>query len=267
MCKRVTENPNYQGWSAKEYLRQYYSTDELAQDDRAFLPFLLHSLASHGRFRRALEIGCGPVHYRALPLVWHADEVCLADALEENLEAIRQWIARDAQAHDWSRLIRDVLRLAGKACSPADVTEAERFLRERLILLPKCDLLADKDEIDRRGLPGRYDLVTSYYCAEFISGDRGDWERAVGNLVDLAHPGGRLFVAAARNCDHYDIFDRRYAATPVDERDWRESLRQQGIEDESIHVQVIGVPQWKDQGFDSICVIEAVKPKSYEVWP
>ena len=89
-------------WSAAEYLRQYYMTPSLATDERHSVTLLCDWLRGGPRVGRALEVGCGPVPYRAALLAPHADEIHLADYLPGNLAAVRLWRDDRPGQHDWT---------------------------------------------------------------------------------------------------------------------------------------------------------------------
>lgn len=241
-------------WSAKEYLRQYYTAAEPQTDERHSLMMLAAWLRGGPRVQRALEVGCGPVPYRALLLTPHADEIHLADFLIENLAEVRAWKEERPGHHDWDSYLRGALALEG-GDPVGDLASRKADLRSKMADLRVCNLTREHP----LGLPTTYDLVTSFYCAEAISHEKADWERHVTNLAGLVGPGGRLFVTAVRNCTSYRVFDHEFPASQVNEADWARLLAVLGFPPDRTIIDVVATPEFVSEGFDSVCVIRAVR--------
>lgn len=242
-----------QSWDAKAYLRQYYTTPTLAGDDWISLPFLAEWLRGRPPVGRALEVGCGPVPYRAA-LFGAAGEIHLADYLPANLDEVRLWLDDLPGQHNWDVFLGEALSIISPL-GGSEVQSFKRRLRSQITRLVPCDLWQPLP----LGAPAAYELVTSFYCAEAVTSSVSDWERIVANLAGLVAPGGRLFVAAVRNADHYRVFEATFPAARVSETDWARLLPALGFDPARTRIDVATVPDWVDEGFDSICVIRAEK--------
>lgn len=244
--------PAYGMWSATEYLRQYYSGATHSRDETELLTRLANWLRGSAPVRTALEVGCGPVVHHAALITPYADEIHLADFLPDNLEQIRLWRDDLPGQHDWSALLRHTLELEGDG---ADAGERAAELRRKITQLLHCDLTQSHP----LGAPASYDLVTSFFCGECVRSDVAEWEQVVTNLAGLVAPGGRLFIAAVRNASFYHVFDRTFPAACVNETHWSALLPKLGFDPAKTTVEAVSIPDWVDQGFDSICVIGAMK--------
>lgn len=243
-----------ESWDPLAYLRQYYATPTLAGDDWVSLPFLADWVRGL-RVPLALEVGCGPVPYRAALLKDCADEIHLADYLPANLAEVRLWLDDRPGQHDWDVFLGEALTILGQSGGDAELRACKAALRRRVTRLLPCDLWQPRP----LGEAAAYGLVTSFYCAEAITSSVPAWERLVAHLAGLVAPGGRLFVAAVRNARHYRVFDATFPAACVGEADWSRLLPALGFDPAATRIDVAAVPDWVDEGFDSICVVRAAK--------
>ena len=237
-------DPYLTEWRPREYLRQYYETPHVAEDERANFAFGGRHLAGAGRrFARAVEVGCGPTLHHAALLARHADRLFLADYLPGNLAEVRRSLAGDPGAHDWRVYF-------GGLPGGAD-GDPMPLLRERVAgLLP-----ADVRDPRPLGEVAPFDLVASYYCLECVSGDRADWRRFLANVAGLVAPGGVLLLGALRRCREYHVLDRTFPTAFIDEADFAAGLPALGFDPAATVVEAVPVAEWAGQGFDSICCV------------
>lgn len=238
----------------KEYLRQYYSLPQLAEDDADLFRILCAWLKQTGRtFATALDVGCGPTIHNTFAIAPYAERIELADYLPANLAENRKWLAGEADAHDWDPLFRGVLTCEGTDVSQLEVRKA--LYRSRVAALHPCDLRMP----DPLGTPARYDLVTSFFCAECVAGTVDEWRSIMGRVLELVRPGGAVFFAAIRNAERYRVLGRWFPSTPITEHDFYDLLPRHGFPASAIVAQAIPAPDWADDGFDQICLVSATK--------
>ena len=85
-----------------------------------------------------------------------ASEIVLSDLAESNLEALRKWLRRDAEAFDWSPYFDHVVQtLEGKG--EEEAREREERLREIAKDVAYCNI--EEDPPIRTTCPGLYDIV------------------------------------------------------------------------------------------------------------
>ncbi len=248
-------------WSPRRYLEQYYSSaatrDEVAQ--ARFAARCLRTLQTSSR--SALEVGCGPTPHHASSLAPFVDRITLADYIPSNLEEARRWVDQDPRAFDWD------LWMTGTLAAELDVDasvastllpERQQLLRTRIRDYAAVDILRDPPLSE----PRTFDLVASYYCLEALGLDLDGWRDCMRRLTELVAPGGALLLGAMRAATRYRVFEHEYPVTRVDEEDFAALLPELGFEDSSIRIEVAAVPEFADEGFDSVCCVFAVKPGS-----
>lgn len=238
-------------WSAEDYLCQYYR--EVGSDERINARFAEESLAAAGReYERALEFGCGPTVHHAAVLAPYVQRLDLSDYLPENLAEVRRWLMRDPRAHDWESYLATMLFADAPDARAAASARAERLRAVAGDLLQGDVRRPRPVEVERP-----YELVASYYCLETAARSRPEWRSAMRGLADLVAPGGMLLLTSMRRCRGYRVLGRRFATIDLDEHDFRQLLPELGFQD--VDVRVEEVPDWREEGFDSICCVRALR--------
>ncbi len=246
-------------WSPRRYLEQYYSS-ETTGDDVANARFVVAQLRKlSAPPREALEVGCGPTLHHAFSLAPFVERITLADYLPSNLEEARRWVDQDPRAFDWDLCMTGTLAAEldiDQSVASTLLPERQRLLRARVRDYTAVDMLRDPPLSE----PRTFDLVASYYCLEALGLDRDGWRDCMRRLAELVAPGGALLLGAMRDATIYRVFEHEYPVTRVNERDFAALLPELGFEDSSIRVEVAAVPEFADEGFDSVCCVFAVKP-------
>lgn len=244
-------------WSAREYLRQYYSTP-ITADDAAGTSFAARELRALAmRFPSGLEFGCGPTAHHTLPFAPYVDEFTLADFMPDNLAEARLWLEESSDAFDWDLWLSGMLTLEAAATGAAIAALDERKARMRRMVtsLDHGDALREPPVGDGR----LWDVVASYYCIECVGTTLVDWRACLERLCGLVRPGGVLFLGAVRRARFYSVFDQTFPVASVDEEDYARELPRLGFPAEHLRIQVDRVPEFEEQGFDSVCNVRAVK--------
>lgn len=237
----------------RAYLRQYYSTPQLASDDAGLFRALCGWLTRTGRtFDTALDFGCGPTAHYGFALASFARRIDLADYLPANLAEVRKWLDAAPDAHDWDPLFRGVLEIQGDADR---LDDRKALYRARAGRLRHCDLR----QPDPLGEPAAYDLVVSFFCAECVAGSRAEWEEMMGRVLGLVTPGGAVFFATVGNCERYEVLGKWFPSTPVVDADIRALLPRHGFPADRVEVRSAAAPDWAGHGFDHILLTAATK--------
>lgn len=242
-------------WEPQAYLRQYYATPHVAEDERANIAFALRQFGRVGRrFARAIEVGCGPTLHHALLIAPHVDVLHLADYLVANLEEVRRSLAGEPDSHDWGVYLSGLQAAEGTVWS-----DRWQSLRERVSRFAEIDV--------RRPQSPAYDLVASYYCAECVAGEREQWRLSLAGLAGLVAPGGVLLLAALRRCRAYHVLGRVFPTAFIDETDFAAELPALGFDSAATVIEIVPIEEWSGQGFDSICCVWAARHGSPGVAP
>lgn len=247
----MREPTAFSQWSADDYLREYYSRVEV--EEELTIEFLVRQCARIPARSVVLEFGSGPTIHHALPLSRRAAEIHVADLLPSNLEAIRRWQVAHPRAHDWSEFTRYVLRHEGiEQPTHADVQSRETLTREVITRR----FLADARHALPLGLHGRrYQCVVTCYCADSATADKLEWRRYMRNIANLVAPGGRLVVAALRNCTSYLVGGHRFPSACIDERDLANIYEELRLSE--VTIEIASVPERAEFGFSSILLSSA----------
>lgn len=243
-----------QRWSPRAYLEQYYSTGQIAADEVFNLQFIRAQLSGFKtKFRRAIEIGCGPTIHHAAMLAPYVEELHLADYLESNLLEVRKWIGSAPDAHRWEPYLQGIVSREGSD-DEAAVRERVRDLHARVSTIRRIDLQFPRpaDELS-------YDLVASFYCVECIQSCPETYQRLLANLCSYVAPQGVLLMSAIGNASHYRVFDETFPAVPIDERVWLDSFQRLGFSANNLVLESKVVPDWQDHGFEGVCCVLATR--------
>lgn len=250
----MSQRGAYETWVPRDYLAEYYR--ELQEDERSTLRYFVE------QFRAAppgpvLCFGCGPTLHHVFLAAPRTTEIYLADYLPDNLAEIERWRQRASDAHDWSVFIRYTLHCeSGLEPSAAEISARAELLRSRIArLLPADATLPDPLGGEFRG---HFAAVLSPYCAEAVTSEKPAWVQVCRNIASLVRPGGLFLTSAVRLCEQYKSGSRFFPATPIDENDLRDVLRQDFRAD-SVEVEVRGLRDHASQGFSGILLARALK--------
>jgi SAM-dependent methyltransferase len=246
-------------WSAASYLRQYYSAG-VSADELANARFVSRQLRQLGRkYEACLEFGCGPTVHHLVNLVPYVGKIRMADYLPENLAEVRRWLGNDPLAFDWDPWLRGMM-MAEEESPLGEDPEVELGRRKALMR----SLVTQVGGADVR-LPDplndgeTFDLIGTWYCLECVGSDREAWRLYLRNLTSRLKPGGVLMLGALRQTTSYHVLGRVLSVTPIGEKDFMLELPKLGYSPGGLEVEVVPVPEFVEQGFDSICCVRAVK--------
>ncbi|OGL66934.1 hypothetical protein A2856_00310 [Candidatus Uhrbacteria bacterium RIFCSPHIGHO2_01_FULL_63_20] len=246
---------SYRKWRPQDYLRHYYATKDVAEDERYIFDFIIKFLGSEGDFSEMLEVGAGPTIHHVTPFAGHVGKIYLAEYLPSNIREVKKWIRGDDAAHDWRPYVEGVIRLEGGRVTPQGVRARIRLLKKKIVRVFRADLF--------KALPlGRkkqFPLVTSFYCVECVSSSKARWESAMKNLAGLVAPGGWLILSALRKSRSYKSGNFSFPSANVHEKDVRDALRKHGFDPRSLDVRSHRVSQWEEEGFTGIILCKAKK--------
>jgi hypothetical protein len=248
-----THRTSFADWNPLQYLSDYYSRVE--QDEQLTLRFLAQQAHRIANRPVILEFGIGPTVHHLLPITPYVSEIHVADLLPANLRQVRLWQERRETAHDWTPFVVQVLKEEGISSPTAgDITARETLVRQAITRYLPCDA-ALRNPLGSHAAGG-YDCLLSCYCADSATDDKTQWRRYMDNMMSLLKPGGLFLTTALRNCDHYDVGDRRFPSARVNERDFELLFREHEVE--HLTMEVAQTPEHAAIGYGSVLLAVGV---------
>jgi hypothetical protein len=254
---------DYSEWQARDYYKTYYS-EVVLPDEQAVLAYQLEVMrAAPARFGRALEYGCGPTLHRAIAAAPYAFRLDMADWLADNLVAVRDWLAADADNDDWTRFTRYVLATEGaRRLDAARLRQREAKTRKVVRGLYVSDarwrhpLGRERDAF--------YDLLVSGFCLDAISSDKRVWRRCMRNVLSMVAPDGTVVLHFLHRCRAYKVGNRLFPGSNLSVDDLVKTLEDLGFARGSIDAQVIPCPDNARYGYSGILTASARREKTVD---
>ena len=182
-----------------------------------------------------LDYGSGPAILTTISSAAKASEVVLSDYTEGNRRALRQWLARDPNAFDWSSFFSYVVKeLEGKTDS--EVVERQELVRKLVKAVVHCDLTQDPPI--EGGYDLQYDVVIVSLCIATASQTQEDFRQGVAKLGKLVKCGGMLMIYDAERSGsgsgYYYVGKAKFRDVSVSSEFVAEAMRDAGFHDISI---------------------------------
>ncbi len=243
------------------YLETYFK--KTAQDELEVAKFLVKEYKKIKGKPKFLDIGCGPTIHHSLPAVPYISQIDMADFLLDNLTQIKNWkYMKNEDMHDWGYFTKLILKLEGKVPSDELIEEREAKLRSLINTIELCDVLNEYP----LNKPKYYEAVGCFFCAEEVAMKKSGWEEVMANIASLVSPGGRLFLSALRETDHYSITTHngemeRLPTAFLKEEYFYEILPKLGFDINESVIEVALTPEEKPYGISSIILLSAKKKR------
>ena len=247
-----------------EYFYKNFKGDE--NEDRSVSPFInvFHEFWSSFKAPtdteltdvRYLEFGGGPSIANLVFACPKVDHIVFAEYAEANREAVKSWIAGDAEAHDWTPLIEiAVLELEqgrgivdGRSETSADkekldcvLNRADELKRKIKSIVP-CDVnKAPIVQLDTDDVAKQFDVVSTSLCLESCVSSEVHYKNIIAELCKLLKPNGYLFMNGVLEGTFYFVGEEKLHNFPLTEKMVKEAMIEAGIEIEK-YVTIPGVP-------------------------
>ena len=186
------------------YLAHNYQS--LRLDDREILQRIANFFArAGGAFRQGIDVGTGTNLYPALAMLPFCQEIKLVEWSRPNVTWLRRQLVGYAPTWDpfWSALV-EAQREQYECLDPRSALKSAAEVRQGSIF----------------ALPaGRWDLGTMLFVAESITGQREEFERAIGRFVRSLRPDAPLAAAFMRHSSGYLVNRLRFPGVDIDEQD------------------------------------------------
>ena len=264
----VAERVGPEAWPA-DYIGTYYAT--VMEDERALIAWLAGPARSHidtflnrcrsASLTRLLDVGSGPTVHHMLSLCTIADEIVVSDLELANRTSVTNWLERKPEATDWIEFSSAIVRHEG--CPPerteSAAREREELLRRRLRSVRTVDLTRrDPLERDARHTePERFEIVTSFFCADSATGNRKEFRRMIRRLATLVEPGGLFLGAFLGGCSAYRVGAQWTPSADLTHADLIGALTAAGLPPDELTR--IDTPELSTNGFDHVYVAASTR--------
>ncbi|KAL5479783.1 hypothetical protein EMCRGX_G023360 [Ephydatia muelleri] len=192
MSSELHVDQDYDKFDAWVYIKEYYG--KLDCWHRNPLKYLHDFYTSHfqrGANLKVLNYGCGPIVAFEASAVPYAQEIVLAEYVEQNRAVAKLWLDKDPSRPDFSALYRYVVEeLEGRG--PGEVEERQDAVRH-LSTICSCDIY--QDPLIQKGYEGPYDVIYTASCIEDACSTIEVFGAALSKLCDLLKPGGWLVMS------------------------------------------------------------------------
>ncbi len=255
---------------------------------RKALPLILE--AKPEDHLKILDVGGGPTIYQHIALMGIADSIVHAEFLSENREEVEKW-KQGKSEFVWSSFLEtftsylkehpeisagektaeDVKdRFAKMSASSAQ--ELEDILRDKVKEVISCDVFREdlgmgEDRVNSDllnfGREGYGQLITSNFCIESATADRGLWEKGIKNVSKKVSENGFLMMTAIRNAKWYKVGYEKMDAVPISAHDLYAELEKNGF-DIVTSSELVGSNQ-EEVGYDGMVFVLARKKTVEEI--
>jgi hypothetical protein len=250
----VNVNADWTMFNPHEYLDMWYTvpTPEIT----ATLSFLRSAYSKVPPAARVIDFCCGPTIYQYMAPAPRVAELHGADFLQQNLEEIQRWRDAQPEAHDWTAIIAEALRLEGNAApTPSDIAQRAAMMRQKLTRLDWCDVRQPHPF----GKPtGRaYDVVSNCYGTDVVANTLEEWNEYLGNCCSVLKPGGLLIMTLIKEAQWWPSGDLIMPALALNEGHVTDALTRLGFIPGSIEMVTEAVEDASEAGYSDIIFVTA----------
>jgi hypothetical protein len=245
---------DYSEFDPRRYVAEYYSS--LGPENRFLLDFYGDCYSRIPPGGHLLEFGGGPTIYQLLSAGERVDRITFAEFLPANRGEVAKWLRGDSEAINWDTFIQYHARGNRKGGQNGSgyegISENVRSqLREKITEIIECDAYLPSVLMNRRG--ARFDVVSTSFCLECISGELSDFEGFMSKVCALLKPHGHFIMTALKNASSYRIAEREFPAVAIDEAHLAALLPKLGLRISSI----TSVAAEHDQGYSGLIALSA----------
>ncbi|MDO8452017.1 MAG: guanitoxin biosynthesis pre-guanitoxin forming N-methyltransferase GntF [bacterium] len=245
-------------WESQASLDQYFPEHKVSPDEVAIMRFIVGFFKKQKKvFNTAIDFGAGPTIHRIVPLVPYLKEISIAEFLPESRQEVQKWLKGGKGARNWDTYIKKVLQVEGSVRSEKHITQRRALLRKKV----KHVLHGDIFQTFPLGKPKKYQIVTSFYCADAVTASKKVWLGLMKNLSTLVAPEGWLLLTTCVETAYSILEGKKMHNVFLTEKDVHKALVYLGYTKDSIKIKVIPADMWSHVGISKVLVVVAQKPK------
>lgn len=245
-------------WDPEAYLQHFYRADFITDDEKVNAEFIIPIVAS-GKYRHALEIGCGPTLHHAGMIAPYVETIDMSDYLKSNLDIVQQELKHISQSHRWDKYFdfyRDTEK--GHSLKPVGRDNRKEMLQKKCGHFISCDLTSSPPFTQSTA---EIDLFISFYCAEAISYDISVWRSVMKNLSKIVTGGKSLLMTALISGHKYPVGRNHLPITHISETQVIEELELNGFTREHIKYQTTKINDIDTEAGTSVMNVLAYRKK------
>ncbi len=206
---------------------------------------------------RVLDFGAGPVIMCAISAARWASEIVFSDLAESCRIAVKRWLQKDPNAHDWTPYFRHVVQSLEGHREEEEVAARQELVRVATKAVVSCDIT--KDPPIEEGYEGPYDVVIANLVLVASCKTLDDYAKGVSKLSGLLKPGGTIFIVSEERKKEsegtWPVGSTKWFCMHVTEGDVVSSLQRAGCGD----IEVKRIP-WPDRPYmNALLIVTATK--------
>ncbi|CAI9556008.1 unnamed protein product [Staurois parvus] len=166
-----------------------------------------------------IDVGSAPSIYQLLSSCEAFEKIIATWFTQSELHQLQKWQNKEADAFDWSSILKHVCGLEGNKATPQ---EKEEKLRGKIEKVLHCDV-SRSNPLAPIDAP-KADCVTAVVCLEAACRNFETYGLALRHLSHLLKPNGHLLLAGDLGANYYEVGAEKVFSLPVSETFLREAL-------------------------------------------
>ncbi|XP_068099303.1 nicotinamide N-methyltransferase-like [Hyperolius riggenbachi] len=199
------------------YLETYFHLESgtLANNFIRFQEENLHKVFSSGKVKgkTLVDVGTAPCIQQLLPACKAFDEIITTWHTKRELRELQKWQNREADAFDWSSIVKYVCELEGNGIT---VKEKEEKLRGKIKQTLFCDV-SQSNPLAPTNVP-KVDCVTATGCLEAACRNYEAYSLALKNISNLLNPSGHLLIVGDLGTNYFEVGAQKVLSLSVSEK-------------------------------------------------
>jgi SAM-dependent methyltransferase len=201
------EDFDWSHFDAEAYFQHYYGEPHPDDDQviRRACAALIHAEPKRRKLS-VVDVGTGPNLFPMMLALPRASHLTAWEISDSNVAWLKSELAADIMRPQWRHFWNVVVESYG---SDGGLPEDPRPRIRKIARIARGSVY----ELPER----RWDAATMFFCAESITGDRGQFGRACASFSRCVRPGGTLVAAFLVGSSSYVVADRPFPILNISE--------------------------------------------------
>ncbi|XP_044147736.1 nicotinamide N-methyltransferase-like [Bufo gargarizans] len=211
------------------YLETYFhlGSGSLADDFLRFVLDNFNKTFKSGAVKGStlIDIGTAPSIYQLLSACECFDDITVTWHTNRELKELQKWLNNEADAFDWSSIVKHVCEIEGKSMGQK---EKEEKLKGKIKKVFMCDV-SKSNPLSPHEVP-KADCLLTTVCLEAACKNYESYGTALKNLSNLLKPKGHLLMAGDLGANYYEVGSNKVFSLPVNEKFLKKVISESGYE-------------------------------------